>query len=467
MEGSHARPRVGLLTLMFEIYDAFEYLEPDMASFCRELVDSIGNFSDVSWPGICKTRAQVDEAVRKFEGDGLDLVIVVLLTYAPSHIAAKALIDAKLPLLIFNTQRLDEITPDMDPRELIRNHGVHGVQDLCNVLGRADRDFAIVTGHYLDDGALEEVREWCLAASMATLLRSTKVAALGHYLRGMGDFALDETGLLSTLGVEVIPLAQREVAATARGAPEEELLKQMEGDRNLYSVAGDVTASEHEESSRLEWAMRKVLSDGGMNSFSVNFMSVDEEKQFRTLPFLASSKLLSEGYGFAAEGDVLTAVAVAVMQSLAGSASFTEMFTMDPKGGAILMSHMGESNPALAREDVPIELIGADFQLADVDVRPLLLRFALAPGDVTLVNLTVISGGRFKLIAAEGRVLDFLPIEGINTPHYKFQPHVPLSDFLSSLCTEGSSHHFALAYGSWTSIISKIAVILGVDFSKV
>jgi len=38
----------------------------------------------------------------------------------------------------------------MDPRDLIRNHGMHGVQDLANVLSRADRKFSLVTGHYED-----------------------------------------------------------------------------------------------------------------------------------------------------------------------------------------------------------------------------------------------------------------------------------------------------------------------------
>jgi L-arabinose isomerase len=196
-------------------------------------------------------------------------------------------------------------------------------------------------------------------------------------------------------------------------------------------------------------------------------MSIDDEMQLGTLPFLASSKLLSEGFGYAAEGDVLTAIVVGAMQKLVGGANFTEMFTMDPKGDAILMSHMGESNPSMARDDMPIELIAADFELASTAFRPLLLRFGLAPGEVTLVNLTVTGGGRFKMISTRGSVLDFPPIQGINTPHFKFKPELPLAEFLTKMGVEGSSHHFALAYGDWTPIVSKIADILDIEFSSV
>jgi len=462
-----ARPRVGLLTLMFEIYDAFEYLEPDMLDFCGELESAIGEFCEVSWPGICKTSSQVESALGGFESGGVDIVIVVLLTYTPSHVAARALVDTRLPILLFNTQRLIQVMADTDPRDMIRNHGVHGVQDLANVLVRADRSFGIVTGHYQDRKALDSLSEWCMAASTASLLRSTRVGAIGHFLSGMGDFALDETRLLADIGVEVHRLSQGEVAEMARNAPGDLIAAQMEEDRRRYEVSGDVAMEEHEESSRLEWAMRKILSDRELNSFTVNFMSVEEEGSLVTLPFLATSKLLSEGYGYAAEGDLLTSAMVAAMQGLAGSANFTEMFTMDPVGGSVLMSHMGESNPSMARDDGPIELVPSDFQLADLERRPLLLRFSLAPGEVTLVNLTTGADGGFKITATEGRVLDFKPIPGINTPHFKFQPDGPLEEFLTELCREGTSHHFALAYGRWSGVLSKVAHVLGLDFSRV
>jgi L-arabinose isomerase len=461
------KPKVGLLTLMFKLYDAIPTLEPQMMSFANELVDVIGDFAKVKWSGIRKTNEQVDEAIKQFENENLDLIILVLLTYTPSHVALQALKTTRLPILIFNTQRLYKVTKDMDPSALIRNHGMHGVQDVTNVLLRAGRSFQITTGHYKDKKTLTEIKEHCQAASVMNFLKKCRVGIIGYPLEGMGDFALDETSLLNSLGVKVHHISQRDLAFIAKDAPEEAIKAQMEQDRVIFSMADDITKKEHEESSRLEWAVREKLRREGLDAFTANFMAISEEGWLQTLPFLASSKMLSEGFGYAGEGDILTSVVVAMMQRLAGSANFTEMFTMDFEGNAILMSHMGEGNHALAREDRRVEMVGSTLGLMELHVRPLLLRFALKHGPVTLVNLTATSGGRLKIIVTEGKVLDFPPIKGIVPPHFKFQPEKPLNEFLTELSKEGSSHHFALAYGRLSSVIEKIANLACVESAKI
>ena len=466
MRSVDTKPKVGLLTLMFKLYDAIPALEPEMAGFGSELVETLSALGDVEWPGVCKTRKQVDEAVHLFETREVDLIVVVLLTYAPSHISVRGLRTTNLPVLIFNTQKLYEVTADMDPDDLIRNHGMHGVQDLANVLLRAGREFKLVTGHYKDADTLAEIGEWCQAAAVSNFLKKCRVGIIGHPLEQMGDFALDETSLLNSLGVEVRHISQNRLACLARDAPNEVIQAGMEEDRRTFNFVGDVTEKEHEESSRLVWAVRETLKDEEMEAFTANFLAISKEGRLRTLPFLASSKMLSEGYGYAGEGDILTSAAVAVMQRLAGSANFTEMFTMDFGGNTILMSHMGEGNHAMAREDMPVEMVGSDLGLVDLPVRPLLLRFSLKPGTVTLVNLSVSPRG-IKIIAAEGTVADFPPIEGVKTPHFKFEPESSLPEFLTSLGLEGPSHHFALAYGRWSTILEKIANIIGGEFLKV
>jgi L-arabinose isomerase len=461
------KPRIGALTLMFQLYDALPELEPAMYEFAQELVGILGGFSEVSWPGIIKTREAARDAVRGFEKEERNLIVVVLLTYTPSQVVLRPLLATKLPVLILNTQRLHSVTSNMDPEELIRNHGVHGVQDLANVLRRSDRGFSTVTGHYRDEETLRQVEEWCRAAMAVSMLGRMRVGTLGRPLQGMGDFSLDDTALMSRTGVEVVSLSQRNLAEAAAMAPNEVIEEMMARDAKEFEVAADVSPAEHEESSRLEWAVKDAMTGQRLDALTANFMDLAAEGHLRTLPFLAASRILSEGYGYAGEGDVLTALAVRMMQQLAGSANFTEMFTMDFAGNSLLMSHMGEGNFAMARTDLPVELVGSELGLADTEVRPLLLRFACAPGAATLVNLTVGPSGEFALIASEGEVLDFAPIPGVMTPHYKFGPGRPLGEFLSAMAEAGSSHHFALSYGRWASVIEKIARILGITYAKV
>ena len=200
-----------------------------------------------------------------------------------------------------------------------------------------------------------------------------------------------------------------------------------------------------------------------MQGFAAHFTAVAEDGRLDTLPFLASSKLLAEGYGYGGEGDVTSAAIVTMMHELAEMANFTEMFTMDFGANAVLMSHMGECNWKMARKDMPVRLILDDLGIVDIKVAPVLLRFSLEPGDVTLVSLTTLANGRMKFIVTEGKVLDFPPIPAIGKPHFKFAPNGDLSDFLTKFSMEGGSHHQALVYGRMAGTISKIADIMGID----
>ena len=461
------KARVGLLGLMLELYDLVPGLKPMMAEFAGELADTLSPFAEVDFPGVCNTREQVARAVADFEADGKDLIIVVLLTYAPSHIALPALCKTHLPVLILNTQQLYAVSESVSSMETTKNHGMHGVQDLANVLLRAGRDFHIVTGHYKDGRTLSEVKAWCDAARTADFMRHVRIGLLGYAMEGMGDFGLDETAFLAQAGVEVRHIPMKAVAERAKAAPNEAIAAQMADDRQRFQFQEGITQQEHEASSRLEWALREIIQERGMHGFTAHFMAVGEEDRLNTLPFLAASKLLGEGYSFGGEGDVTSAAAVAMMHELAGVANFTEMFNMDFAGNAALMMHMGEGNWKMARKDEPVHLVRSELGLVDLRVAPLLLAFSLEPGDVTLVSLTTLSGGKLKLVVTEGEVLDFPYVADLGRPHYKFRPKGDLSDFLTRFSEAGGSHHQALAYGHWVSTVKKVAALMGIECAVV
>ncbi len=461
------KAQVGLLGLMIELYDIWPDIKVNMTQFGQELVKTLSPFADVEFPGVCNTREQVDAAVAGFEASGKDLIMVVCLTYAPSHIALPALLHTRLPILIFNTQEMYAVTQDTRSADTTKNHGMHGVQDLANVLLRAGREFHLVTGHYRDPRTLEQITEWCDAARLSRFMHHLRIGLIGYPMEGMGDFGIDETAFLAQIGVQVSHIAMKELAQKAQAAPAEAIARQMAFDRQHFQIQEGITAAEHEASSRLEWALREMLQARGMHGFASHFLAVGEDGWLDTLPFLASAKLLGEGYGFGGEGDVTSAAAGAMMAELTGAANFTEMFSMDFAGNAALMMHMGEGNWRMARQDEPIRLLRSTLGLVSVRVDPLLLAFSLQPGDATLVSLTTLANGRLKFVVAEGRVLDFPYVSDLGRPHYKFQPNGDLSDFLTRFSLEGGSHHQALSYGHWASTVEKIARLLEIDCARV
>ena len=91
--------------------------------------------------------------------------------------------------------------------------------------------------------------------------------------------------------------------------------------------------------------------------YTAHFDAIGEDGRFARLPLAAASSLLAKGYGYAAEGDVLTASLVFAGHVLIGNAHFTEMYAMDFPSDSILQSHMGEGNWKIARTDRPVKLI--------------------------------------------------------------------------------------------------------------
>jgi L-arabinose isomerase len=258
------------------------------------------------------------------------------------------------------------------------------------------------------------------------------------------------------------------VAERAKRAPGGQMIAQMTEDRQRFRFQEGITAEEHEASSRLEWALRDILTEQGLHGFAAHFMAVGEEGWLDTLPFLAASKLLGEGFGFGGEGDVTSAAAVAMMAELSGAANFTEMFSMDLTGNAALMMHMGEGNWTMARQDEPIHLLRSTLGLVDLRVDPLLLAFSLEPGEATLVSLTTVVGGKLKFVVVEGEVVDFGYLADLGRPHYKFRPESGnLAEFLTRFSLEGGSHHQAMSYGRWASTLAKIAALLGIAYARV
>lgn len=456
------KAKVGLLGLFLELYeDAFPDLKLSVNTFAEELVEVMADFAEVNFPGVVSTRIQVNEALTRFENNNVDLLLVVLLTYTDSLVALPGLCATKLPILIFNTQKLTTVTSKTSFMEIIENHGLPGVQDLTSVLIRAGKSFSMLTGHYKEPATVDSLREWCNAARVAAFLREARVGIMGYRSEMMGDTSIDPTALITQTGVEITQVSMRLVAERAHSAPKKEIISQMTADRETFEVDPKVTEVEHEAGARLEWALRSICEEQKLCAIAPHFGAILDDGRIKGLPFLASCKLLGDGIGVSEEGDAVGAIAVAMMACLAGAANFTEVFTLDFENDAIFMNHMSQGNWKMARRDQPVKLIQADFPKTDPTT--VNMTFALEPGVVTLINLTTSTNGRLKIIVVEGEVVDFPVLEDYHTPNFKFRPAMPSCEFLTQYSLAGGSHHVALSYGRYAATIEKIGMLTGID----
>src|SRR6185369_12510193 len=210
-EATPSRPRIGLLGIMQALYDEMlPGITERQAAYARELGAALAGVADVEVGPPARDRDDIDRIVADFEGQGLDGLLVVMLTYGPGMRVARALSHTELPICLANVQPVPGVTAEWDMADLTYNQGIHGAQDTANAMVRAGRPFGVVTGDWRSDEFRTAIGEWARAAAVTTL-RSLRVAVFGYAMNGMGDVRFDEHTLLRRLGPQVDSLSTGEL----------------------------------------------------------------------------------------------------------------------------------------------------------------------------------------------------------------------------------------------------------------
>jgi L-arabinose isomerase len=443
-----ARPCIGLLPLYLKLYDdRLPQHRPRVEAFYRRIAAELEKRGlEVLTAPVARIQPEFEAAVKGFEEGGAEAVVTLHLAYSPSLESAAVLAATPLPVVVCDTTPAWSYGPAQDPEELMYNHGIHGVQDLCNLLLRRGKGYHVEAGHWEKSDVLDRVARRARAAHAASHLRRLKAGLIGEPFRGMGDFHVSPEALRRTLGVETRRLDPERLQGYLSTVSQEEIRRETAADRERFEFV-EVGEEVYLRSLRTQLAIERWVREEGLGAWSFNFLQVDRSSGLPTVPFLAASKLLARGVGFGGEGDLLTASLVAALASVAPQTTFTEMFCPDWENGSIYLSHMGEMNWKLV-EGKP-QLLEMDYAFSDAD-NPAFLAGRFKAGEILLVDLLPLEPlkeGTYRLIVAPATML---AVQGedrmTRSVHGWFQPAVPLEEFLARYSELGGTHHLALSY---------------------
>ena len=460
------RPRVGLLGLTLEFYERLgpEAREDRERWVRKDVLPALEEFADVRFDGAVYRREDIERTVAAYEAEGREALLVMLLTYSTSLSSAPALRATRLPVVVWNTQELLAVDRNYDSAKLTANHGVHGTHDLCNVLRRAGVRYDYVTSHLSDDGAVQRLADHLRAAAAVTQLGRMRIGQLGYAFPGMGDFGLDTTHMATTLGCEYAALSVADFNHRARSADPSAVDRLVSTYRESYDIAPDATPEDLAAAARAETALRQLVAEHRLDAYTYQFLAFGEDERTETLPFVGACRLLAEEVGFGGEGDMISAAWASLLNRVQPPASFSEIFTIDFAGNAVLLSHMGEANVAMARPDRSARLVKRAKPLVPVRGGQLALNVSFRPGRATLSCLTLTAGQRWRIIAAPVTIQDFGPLERLAVPHAKIAPDGDVRDFLTAYAKAGGPHHLAVCFGDARAKLEVLAHLLGADF---
>lgn len=453
------KPKVAVIGLSLELYhqtwpDYIARQEKQLKKFISGIEESV----EILFHSVCYLAEHVENKVLLARNSHADALLVVPMCYTASYMSVPILLETNIPLIIFNTQELYEVRDGFDDDDLVMNHVIQGTQDITNMLVRGNKIFGLVSGHYQDDNAINDLIEWLDAAKTFKCTKRSRVGLLGSPFQDMGDFGVDETMMGTKWGPHVIYLSLGRFNEIIENIDEGSIDAIVERDRVFFEVEEKLSETTHRNSAKLELALRKLIEENHLDAFTMNFQDIVNDGRFNAIPFLGINKMLSEGLGYAGEGDVARAALMSQMRQLCGKANFTETYTIDFKRNLILMDHMQECNPAFARKDRKIRLIHMDFWAKGIGPYAGMY-FTLEPGPITLVTITTKSDGSFYYVCYETKIFDAEPLKNFFKPHWFIQPDESVGNFLTRYSMTGAPHHIIAVPGHCAGKIKKLAVL--------
>ena len=454
--------KIGYLPLYIKLYDDNNphYRDP-MVKHMHTLISMLESEGlEVVAADVCRLKSEFEAAAKLFIDADVDAVVTQHLAYSPSLEAIDALLSIKAPLIVLDT------TPDYELLSIAgyksgisNNHGIHGVQDMCNLLRQRGRSYEICVGHALHSEVIAEVAGMCRAAKVKKLYQNARVGSVGGSFAGMGDFFITPENYKARIGADVFFMDEAQVKRYVGAVTEAEIDAEIAYDRDHFTFEiEDMDA--YRAALRSGLAVRKWAADNALTACTVNFLSLDQCGMPK-MPFEECTKMLMRGMGYAGEGDVLTAGLVGALRAVYPNTTFTEMFCPDWKENVILLNHMGECNLNLAKWRPVLRNVPFNYNSCGDTAA---LYGCMRAGKAVFVNLAPMGEG-FTFIVTPVEMLD----AGLEFGAYRnaiqgwLKPRKPLKQFLKEFSLAGGTHHSALVYDADPEELAAFGRMMGFE----
>ena len=335
--------KIGLLPLYIHLYDiASPEVRPRMEAFYEAIAKKIEEkgIEVVRTEDFCRLKPEFEQAVADFEAAEVDAIVTLHIAYSPSLESIEALTKTKLPIIVLDTTETLEFTNEQDGGEVMYNHGIHGVMDMCSMLKRYGKTYAIAAGHYEESNVIDEACGLVKAAVAAKALSTAHVGLVGGAFEGMGDFSVDPAELKERFGIEVEDIEVEVLQEYAAKVDDADVEAELKLDKERFEFPEEMDWEKYENIEKVCLGMRKCIEEKGFTAFSANFRNVQE------MPFIECCKAMERGVGYAGEGDGLTSAFVGALLNAYPETGFVEIFCPDWKNNILFLSHMGEVNYA-------------------------------------------------------------------------------------------------------------------------
>lgn len=454
--------KIGFLPLYVKLYDDNSpQCRPRLNEFYEKVAVMLEEKGvEVVRSPFCRLANEFEDAVKLFENEKVDAIVTLHMAYSPSLESIDALSTTNLPLVVLDTTETYEFNT---PSEIMYNHGIHGVMDMCAMLTRRGKAYAIAAGHYTESDVIDRAIGFVRAAVSAKALSGAKVARVGGPFAGMGDFVVPYKEMKKKFGIEAYDMPANKLSAYVDNVTDEEIKAEVALDKENFDFDENVVEEEYSKAVRTNLAMRKCVEEEGLTAFTVTFNGLGRQKAgIDYMPFIEACKSMGRGIGYAGEGDTLTAAFTGAFLQGYPKTSFVEIFCPDWKNDVIFFSHMGEMNYASADTKPYVKRLAKDYVNG---VFPFAGYVRMAAGKGVYVN---INRGKddYKLVISENEIIT--PEEdNFKTSMRGWMKVDSVAEFLKLHSVYGATHHSVFVFDATAEEIEYFAKLIGIETVRI
>ncbi len=453
--------KIGLLPCMLDLYNRLSPTANECLtkSFKREISNLETDGLEFTLSSLACTQEQVEAECGKLIDKDIDLIVVALAAYCPSGVIAPALLNVNTPILLWPTPTILELDPEKyDPETELLNHGVHAVQDLANTLRKNNKAFGVIHGHWQQESFKEEFENWAKAAKAIRSLQKSNPLQIGGEFADMLDLQIGSDAFIKKLGITHKEVSPDEYHEIWQNVTDEQIEACIKDYRATFVIGDDLDNDLLNKAARGSISLKAVMKKYNSSAAGLNFLGLCNDSRIAEPLHIAGCAIMSEGFGYAGEGDWVTAAFVYAMQQTCGIASFSEIFSVGYANNRILLKHWGEGNFAMAGEKPNLyksrcnDLYDAEFATVE---------FEFEQGEITLLNLNSTPDGSGQIITITGAITDDHTPKA-NGPRALFKPDCEdVRTLLTDYAYNGGSHHQALVMEDYTVVAEKICRLAG------
>ncbi len=423
-----------------------------LEEYGRWMAENFEEANLVKADDIVSTPSLVDDAIKKFKKESVDIVVMLYGAFTGDDISCALAEELKVPIILWAPYE----PPFSKDARLYANALVAATMNSAS-LKRLGQTGYVVYGGKEDSRAVSKLKNLIYSYGVIKKLKSTVLGLFGYRPTAFYNSSFDEGLIRRTFGIRMEETDLKVIFDRMAQIPEDKVNADMKAISETIRV-GQLPEGHLENHSRLYFALKEVMKEQGYDFATLKCWP--EMGNLKTTPCAVMGRLADEDNHIVCEGDVDAGLALIVENYLTGLPAFiTDMINIDEDKNLLIYWHCGNAAPSLMNPKYDVTM--NNHPLAGQGTA---FYGALKPGRVTVARFCNI-GGKYKLFLLRGEAVD--ADRYTKGAMVSVKPAAPVRDIVERIIDEGIPHHYSIVWEDCAGRMAFIAGLLGIEVIEV